>query len=90
MLRGHTAEVWGVAFSPDGRLLASGSADSTVRLWQVASRETLKVLRGHEGRVFGLDFSPDGSVLASGGEDRTVRLWDLASGEGRVPPRKVS
>jgi hypothetical protein len=75
-LKGHTAPTWGMAFSPDGMRLASGSWDQTVRLWDAASGQELRTLTGHIGAVWGVAFSPDGTRLASCGEDQTVRLWD--------------
>ena len=79
-LSGHEREVYSVAFSPDSRLLASGSADNTIKLWDVASGALKQTLKGHEGSVYSAAFSPDGRLLASGSEDRTIRLWDVASG----------
>ena len=75
-LEGHRLGVYGLAFSPDGALLASGSDDHDIRLWSSSGR-LVAVLRGHTDLVRGLAFSPDGTVLASGGEDGAVRLWDV-------------
>ena len=68
-----------MAFSPDGKTLATGSADNMVRLWTVASWQNTLALKGHTEPVMAVAFSPDGKILASASVDGTVRLWSAPS-----------
>src|SRR5271166_2105352 len=75
------SQVRSIAISPDGRSLASGFGDNTIRLWDLASGKELRRLEGHTNKVRSVAFAPDGRSLASGSEDNTIRLWDLPSGK---------
>src|SRR5262249_40089024 len=79
-LGGHTAVVASIALTADGRMLASGSYDATIKLWDMASCKETATLRGHTAGVYSVAFTPDGKVLASGSHDDTARLWDVATG----------
>jgi WD40 repeat protein len=74
----------GLAFSPDGRWLASTTPEFHVYLWDVRTRQPTMPLTGHTGEVFSVTFSPDGRRLASASLDRTVRVWDVEQGDCQV------
>ncbi|MGI9068670.1 MAG: caspase family protein [Pyrinomonadaceae bacterium] len=79
-LKGHGKGVTSVAFSRDGRLLASGSTDNTIRIWDLATKSELRTLTGHTSNIESIDFSPDGRLLASASDDGGTFLWDANTG----------
>ena len=85
-LQGHTNEVVSVAYSPDGKTLASASYDGTLKLWDVTTGKERATLKGHTGCVESVAFSPDGKLLASAGgstfgKPGELKVWDIATGK---------
>ena len=80
-MTGHEADIKALAVSRDGRWIASGSDDGTVRVWTASTGQAVATLRGHDAAVLSVAFSPDSTRLISGGNDGAVRLWDVATHE---------
>ena len=83
-LTGHTQWVRSVCFSPDGKYIASGSDDDTIRVWNIEKNEEKTILKGHALRVNSVCFSPDGKYIVSGSPDNTVRVWDWKKDEEKT------
>src|SRR5205823_6417114 len=85
-LKGHTDAVLSGSWSPDGKTLASSSADQTIRVWEVATGKERTTLKGHKDGVLSVSWSPDGKTLASASQaqDMTIKLWDAATGQEKA------
>ncbi|MCP4700626.1 MAG: hypothetical protein GY862_27795 [Gammaproteobacteria bacterium] len=81
VLRGHTSYIHHIAWSPDGRYLASPSHDKTIRIWDGERGECVVVLEGHQEKIFEVAWSPDGCSLASRSRDKTIRIWEAETWE---------
>jgi len=77
-LKGHLDQINSIAFSPNGQLLASGSADKTIKVWNLKTGQAVQTYIGHSGSVNSIVFTPDGKSIASGSQDGTIKIWQLA------------
>ena len=77
---GHSGYVLSCAFSKDGRLFVSASADKTLKIWDVQTGQCKCTLSGHSREVMACSFSPDGGSVVSGSKDETLKIWDAATG----------
>ena len=85
LFKGHTNVVFGLAFSPDGKRLVSGSGDTTAIIWDVASLRLLHILKGHNAEVYAVSFTPDGARVVTGSFDQTAKLWSVSDGREIAP-----
>jgi COMPASS component SWD3 len=86
VLKGHRKGVAQVRFSPDGRWIASCSADSTIKIWDAMTGKHMRTLEGHLAGVSTIAWSPDSNTIASGSDDKTIRLWHRATGKPYPAP----
>ncbi|MEM7726847.1 MAG: WD40 repeat domain-containing protein [Cyanobacteria bacterium P01_A01_bin.45] len=80
-LSGHDAPVEALSISPEGKILVSGSADNTVKVWNLHNGKLLRTLKDHKGRVTSVAIAPDGEILITGSDDSTIKIWNLKTGE---------
>ncbi|EEU38120.1 uncharacterized protein NECHADRAFT_48128 [Fusarium vanettenii 77-13-4] len=79
-LDNHHNSIRSLAFSPDGKMLISGSYDRTVKIWDIATGDLGRLIKGHDDNIRSVAFSPDGKLMASGSRDKTIKIWDVATG----------
>jgi small GTP-binding protein len=84
ILKGHTGSVWGVAVTPDGRTVVSGSSDKTLKVWDLETGQCRATFEGHTDTVLDVAITPDGRTVVSGSDDHTLKVWDIATGQCRV------
>ena len=79
--KGHPSSILAVSVSQDGKLLATGSDDKTIKLWSIESGREIRSFSDHKSGVLDVDFSSDGRLIASAGRDLTFKIWDVATGK---------
>ncbi|MGP1414934.1 MAG: eIF2A-related protein [Treponema sp.] len=76
----HSGTIESIAYSPDGKYIASGSSDGTIKIWEAETGRLLRTLTGHADDIYSVSYSPDGAYLASGSNDKTIRIWEVKTG----------
>jgi len=84
VLKGHNDWIWGVAITPDGKTVVSGSADNTLKVWDLETGHCRATFEGHTAGLWGLAVTPDGKSVVSGSYDQTLKVWDLETGGCRA------
>ena len=79
--QGHPAAVTAVTFSPDGKTIATGSKDKTIKLWEATTGNEIRTLAGHSSQVNDIRFTSDGKLMLSADWDHTVKVWDIYTGK---------
>src|SRR5262249_41981293 len=84
LLKDHSDSVYSLAFSPDGKLLATGAADRAVKVWEVASGKRLYTLSDPTDWIYAVAWSPNGRHLAAAGVDKSIRVWEVSAAGGKL------